>query len=209
MVRSLWAFTSVMLLFIHGGCTLVWHVSSPDIQSSTSAHFPSDNAVAYRLTYRASELLEFASERDVAKFRKNIEAAVERAGFRAVDEGAARTILDIRVRQNPRRGGTPQDLVKGLTLGVIPTWTTHEGTFEFALRLCEKDRMSAQAQYRIDTKEFNWILVLPMSWINLFRWDEIYEFLGEAVVALLVDGTINPTQEDALCSDKSPAVWPW
>ena len=136
-------------------------------------------------------------------------AAVERAGFRAVDESAAKTILDIRVRQNPRRGGTPQDLVKGLTLGIIPTWTTHEGTFEFALRLCEMDRMSAQAQYRIDTKEFNWILVLPMSWINLFRWDEIYEFLGEAVVALLVDGTINPTQEDALCSDKSPAVWPW
>jgi hypothetical protein len=165
--------------------------------------------VAYRLTYRASELLEFASEKDVVKFRQHIEAAIERVRSRAVAEDAARTILDIRVRQNPRRGGTSQDLVKGLTLSVIPTWTTHEGTFEFALRLCEKDRMSAQAQYRIDTREFNWILVLPVSWINLFRWDEVYEFLGEAVAALLVDGTINATKEDALCSDKSPAVWPW
>jgi len=205
-VHSIWALASLLLLFLQGGCTLAWHVSSPEIQSRTPAHIPSDNVVTYRLTYRASELLEFVYEKDVAKFRKNIEAAIERAGFRASDESVATKILDIHVRQNPRKGGTPQDFVKGLTLGVIPTWTTHEGTFEFDLGLCEQNRTLARARYLLSTKEFNWILVLPVSWINMFRWDEVYEFLGEAVESLLGQRTMESIQEEL--ADINPSLCP-
>ena len=191
-----WALASLLLLFLQGGCTLAWHVSSPEIQSRTPTHFPSENVVAYRLTYRTSELLEFMYEKDVTRFRKNIEAAIERAGFRMGDKTVATKVLDVRVRQNPRKGGTPQNFVKGLTLGLIPTWTTHEGTFEFALELCEQNRTLARARYLLSTKEFNWILVLPVSWINTFRWDEVYESLGEAVESLLGQRTMEPTQEE-------------
>jgi hypothetical protein len=164
--------------------------------------------VAYRLTYRASELLEFVYERDGTKFRKNIEAAIDRAGFRVGDESVATKVLNIQVRQSPREGGTPQDLVNGLTLGVIPTWRTHEGTFEFALWLCEENRTSARARYLLSTKEFHWVLVLPLSWINLFRWDEVYELLGEAVESLLGQRTMEPIQEEFACPDKLPGKVP-
>jgi hypothetical protein len=197
-----------LLFLFQGGCTLVWHVSSPDIQSNTVVHLPPDNEVAYRLAYRASELLEFAYENDVPKFRKNIQAAIQRAGFRVVDESAARKILDIHVQQNLPRGGALQEFVKRFTLGGIPTWTTHEGTFEFAIRFCEENRTLARARYLLSTKEFNWILVLPLSWTNLFRWDEVYELLGEAVGSVLVEGTMKPTQEEVPCVDKSPGASP-
>ncbi|MGD9727936.1 MAG: hypothetical protein AB7G68_19180 [Nitrospiraceae bacterium] len=206
MVRSFCALVSLLLL-CQGGCTLVWHVSSPDIQPNAAAHLPADNRVAYRLAYRASELLEFASEKDASKFRKNIEAAIQRAGFHVIDERAAGKVLDIHVRQNLPSGGTPQEFVKRLTLGVIPTWTTHEGTFEFAMRLCEKNRPLARARYLISRREFTWILVLPLSWINLFRWDEVYELLGEAVESVLVEGTMRPGQEKFSCMDKSPGAF--
>ncbi|MEX5220172.1 MAG: hypothetical protein NW701_20325 [Nitrospira sp.] len=205
-VRSFCALASLLFLF-QGGCTLVWHVSSPGIQANAAAHLPADNGVAYRLAYRASELLEFASEKDVSKFRKNIEAAIQRAGFHVIDERAAGKVLDIHVRQNLPSGGTPQEFVKRLTFGLIPTWTTHEGTFEFAMRLCEKNRMLARARYILSTREFTWILVLPLSWINLFRWDEAYELLGEAVESLLVEGMMKPIQEEFPCMDKPPGAF--
>ncbi len=200
MDRSPWTLALLVLLFVPVGCTIVWHTTSPEISSPTRDHPSNDRLLAYRLTYRAPHLAEFVYKNASLKFRKSIESAIERAGLRLASEDGAKILLDVQVSESQPRGAGVE-WVTGLTLGAIPTWTTREGTFEFVLVVCETDRVLASHQYLVNTKTFNWILVLPVFWINAFTWNDKYNFLGQAVEALLTEGTLTPIQADSHCLD--------
>jgi hypothetical protein len=200
-IRSPWTVALLLLvLFCSGGCTIVWHTTSPEISLRTADHQGADNVnvLAYRLTYRAPHLAEFVYKKGDVKFRKSIENAIERAGFHLASEDGARNVLDVQVWESQPRGAG-LEWVTGLTLGAIPTWATEEGTYEFVLGLCDKDRELARQSYLVNTKTFNWILVLPVFWINAFLWNDTYNFLEQAVEVLLAEATEILIQADSHC----------
>ena len=109
-----------------------------------------------------------------------------------------RDISMFKYRRVSREGPGPE-WITGLTLGAIPTWVTEEGTYEFVLGLCDKDRELARQSYLVNTKTFNWILVLPVFWINAFLWNDTYNFLEQAVEVLLAEATEILIQADSHC----------
>jgi hypothetical protein len=181
----------LLVLVYDEGCTIIWHSISPEISSHTRYQPSTDRLLAYRLTYRAPHLAEFVHKKTNLKFRKSIESTIERAGFHIANEDDAKILLDVQVSESQPRGAGVE-WVTGLTLGAIPTWVTEEGTYEFVLGLCDTDRVFERERYLINTKTFNWILVLPVFWINVFTWNDKYNFLGHAVEALLTEGTLTP-----------------
>lgn len=188
----------VLVLLYDQGCTIVWHTTSPEIPSLTTDHQNNARLLAYRLTYRAPHLAEFVYKEADSKFRKNIESAIERAGFHLASEDGARILLDVQVSESQPRGAG-LEWVTGLTLGAIPTWATNEGMYEFVLGLCAPDRALLRERYLVNTKTFNWILVLPVFWINVFTWNDEYNFLGKAIDALFTKETMTPVQVDSQC----------
>lgn len=197
-VRSQWTLALLSLVLVFGGCTIVWHTTSPEILLKTADHQRDENVLAYRLTYYSSHLRQDVYEKAEAKFRMSIETAVERAGFHLEPEDSARRLLVVQIRERLPTGAAPHEFLSGLTLGVIPTWTTREGTFEFVLGVCEKDRGIARHQYLVNTKTFNWILVLPVIWINFFTWNDVCNFLEQAIEALLSEEAMTAVQADLL-----------
>lgn len=156
--------------------------------------------MTYRLIYDAPHLSEFVYQTGKSKFRDNMQAAVERAGFRLVDEGLSDKVLHVYVRESPPGGAAAHEFLTGLSLGIIPTWGTREGMYEFDLRLCRKDSALAQSRYLIHTKTFNWILVIPVLWINLFTWNDTPQLLGAAVESFLLEnGDEKKTQDQFGC----------
>lgn len=188
----------LLVLLYDQGCTIIWHTTSPEIPARTTHHQKNDRLLAYRLTYRAPHLAEFVYKWAHSKLSKSIESSIERAGFQLTTEDGAGILLDVQVSETQPRGAGPE-WVTGLTLGAIPTWVTEEGTDEFVLGLCVADQMLQRERYLVNTKTFNWILVLPVFWINVFTWNDKYSFLGKAIDALLAKETMTPIQADSQC----------
>lgn len=188
----------VLVLLSDQGCTIVWHATSPEIPSRATDHQNNDRLLEYRLTYRAPHLAEFVYKKADSKFRRNIESAIARAGFHLANEDHAKILLDVQVSESQPRGAGVE-WVTGLTLGAIPTWVTEEGTYEFVLGLCGADRGLLTERYLVNTKTFNWILVLPVFWINVFTWNDKYNLLGNAIESLLAKETMTSVQADSQC----------
>jgi len=92
----------------------------------------------------------------------------------AYTENETESALLIHVNISQARGGTPQEFLSGLTLGIIPAWLTHEReyTYTFTNNLTRNEN-----SYYIDQKASYHLILLPIFWVNFFTADElnIYE----------------------------------
>lgn len=76
----------------------------------------------------------------------------------------------IRIAISYQIGESPQAWLTGLSFGLIPSWGTSPGVFEYTF-----ENMSTKQghTYFIDRKDYSGILFFPIFWVNFITLDEI------------------------------------
>lgn len=87
----------------------------------------------------------------------------------ALPESTEEPHLHIKSFHNSPRGGgaCAQEYLTGLTLGIIPSWCTREGIFQFAFEKYLKGEIVNKQEYVVDVTSYGHIILLPFGLMQM------------------------------------------
>jgi hypothetical protein len=171
-----------LVIFITSGCSIERYTMSPKIEATTVQRLVSQESVSYQFVYY-TYLNEQARKRHEAHLRSLIASAIQKAGYRVGDTERGKS-LHVSMARLPYRT-SPQDWITGLTFGAIPTSTTRKGIVQIELSLYNDSKLTAHKVYCVDSHTFNWILMVPVIWLNGFTYNQPDRYLEKTIVSLL------------------------
>lgn len=87
----------------------------------------------------------------------------------------------IDVLRAPQLSALPQEWLTGLTFGVIPSWGTRYGEYEYTF---ENALVKKNHKFFVDRPAFNHIIVFPVFWLS-FLWPDEIELYKKALTNFL------------------------
>ena len=155
------------------GCTVGWY-SLQDVSEEVAAgnnktwncpaNFELDvNMNYYTNTYSNKK----AKPENISKIKRQLSLSTEKAlkdlgCLSGNDLGATKNkILFIKVTEQKYLSALPQEWLTGLSFGIIPSWGTRPGLWQFEFKQGDYERT-----FSVDDTRFNHLIALPVFWLS-------------------------------------------
>ncbi len=159
-------------------CAVAHHTIRNDIWD-TGAKMPTNKAISFYVdiysghhtnTYGVRETANADLVALQARYIKTTLATLTRLGYRAhAVDSRDDAYLNINVHRFIQLSALPQEWLTGLSFGLIPSWGTRHGEFEYRF---ETNINPMVHTYRVDRKSYNHLLLIPVFWVSFFTLNE-------------------------------------
>lgn len=158
-------------------CTLISYDLNDKLETSRSAQTACDvrysikvESATYTNTFGTDKTDRKHLQKAVDRYVADTDAVLRRKGCRAAyTDGSDGATLEIHIVRFFYVSAQGQEVLTGLTFGLIPSWSTRPAqyTYHFTDRESGKEH-----RYTVDTKTYHHLILFPVFWVNFLLRDE-------------------------------------
>jgi len=188
-MRKLNLLAIVLLMLIHQGCTITYYELRNEIAPKTSSE--KMKSCDFNYSFKMDDYRKFRTignqpnpraAEDLDKYIKATQAVFTQKGCKANKvEDKDKAEFKIDVLRAPQLSALPQEWLTGLTIGVIPSWGTRYGEYEYTF---DNALLKEKHKFFVDRPAFNHIIVFPVFWLS-FLWPDEIELYKKALANFL------------------------